>query len=478
MKKSLLFLGIAFLLAHTNLLGQAIFTGAVNENWNIPGNWEWTDGGSGLPTITTDVVLEATAHIGPGESAVAKSITIDSDAYYEIILIADANLFVSGDLTYISVVNNISSSSYFPSFEGRLTFNGDADQVLTGSNLGLGTIVIDKPSGDIGLESSWIGFLDSLIFKSAPQPEGTASVGNIIVGTGSSVIMNAQGGIGLPEFTGAEIPPHIVISGPGDFETGSNIVLAYEFNLTTFEPGGINGKVLFPVGISRSSYTPITIEQEGSASNAFTVTLLDSTEYSCEADIDPAQSLNYVYRVNSFQFIGGELIPVTGTVAIPATVSFSFNAQNYGEEVSEGFDEMLARRLYLATEEDCTSLLELAPITSDYATYTAHPISVFGDFYIAYQGSSSIPELENELSATIYPNPAEDVLFVNLPVAKSPVLVEVYDLQGRAHLAKTFEPSSFMPTASVDIQMLPAGTYVLQLSAKEGRSVSKFTIQR
>ena len=82
-----------------------------------------------------------------------------------------------------------------------------------------------------------------------------------------------------------------------------------------------------------------------------------------------------------------------------------------------------------------------------------------------YQSNAEVP-LYPESSLQIYPNPTDDVLYVELSGAGIQS-VELYDLQGR--VVETHGRASLPGVATVNVRNVPAGVYVLRVTDVNGR---------
>jgi hypothetical protein len=79
----------------------------------------------------------------------------------------------------------------------------------------------------------------------------------------------------------------------------------------------------------------------------------------------------------------------------------------------------------------------------------------------------------------VYPNPVEDVLYIDYVLAESgTVEVSVLDLQGRLIERQSQDLQEGMQHQGYDVQNLAAGTYLLMVSNNGQRSVKRFMVQR
>lgn len=80
----------------------------------------------------------------------------------------------------------------------------------------------------------------------------------------------------------------------------------------------------------------------------------------------------------------------------------------------------------------------------------------------------------NKLQAKVYPNPASNVLTVEVGNLNEAATLNICNLQGKVMYTEELN----MPTATLQIEYLPAGVYLLQIASKQGTSTSRFVIAR
>ena len=82
----------------------------------------------------------------------------------------------------------------------------------------------------------------------------------------------------------------------------------------------------------------------------------------------------------------------------------------------------------------------------------------------------------DDAALTVYPNPTDDLLFVELRGAGI-ANVALYDLQGRVVMGVCDMPQR-TATATLDVKSLPAGVYVLRVKDAEGREYQQKVVRR
>ena len=74
----------------------------------------------------------------------------------------------------------------------------------------------------------------------------------------------------------------------------------------------------------------------------------------------------------------------------------------------------------------------------------------------------------NTHSLTVYPNPADDLLHIELAGGAGIASATLFDLQGRAVRTRFIAPTNSQ-TATVDVRGIPAGVYMLRVRDGEGK---------
>ena len=85
---------------------------------------------------------------------------------------------------------------------------------------------------------------------------------------------------------------------------------------------------------------------------------------------------------------------------------------------------------------------------------------------------SQTKEVTRPVEPTIFPNPTNDQLFVQLlPKWESAVQFQLYDVRGNA-LTEWWIPAAGLPQIPLDVSAVPKGVYILSI-ATEGRKWMK-----
>ncbi|MBR4912523.1 MAG: S8 family serine peptidase [Bacteroidales bacterium] len=86
-------------------------------------------------------------------------------------------------------------------------------------------------------------------------------------------------------------------------------------------------------------------------------------------------------------------------------------------------------------------------------------------------------DTDNDATLSVYPNPTDDVLFVELSGGAGIANVALYDLQGR--VVETRRAASLQKTtASMDMKSVPAGVYVLRVTAVDGKEYHRKIVKK
>lgn len=89
----------------------------------------------------------------------------------------------------------------------------------------------------------------------------------------------------------------------------------------------------------------------------------------------------------------------------------------------------------------------------------------------------ALPEPVNTLKLNVYPNPTQNIVYLEMPIPSAEVVVSISDIQGRVLMSQKMSPSMFVAPVPMDIQHLAEGTYILSLYSREGMSVKKIVVQ-
>lgn len=367
----------------------ATWNGSVSTDWNTAANWTWA-GGSGIPTATTDVmVTDNVTHpliLTDGVTALCKNITLQASTGTPLVVLMEENSFLH---IYGHVSNG---SSLYPSGimaadelislfydQSGISFLGSANQQVTGVTLGAGKIKIDKAGGDVHLNDlSMLYVADSLIFYNDVAAIGTATSGNLVVNMGALIINSQAPHIGLPAFSNTQVPPHIITGMAPDYNNMTGILaLANPVNFS-----GINTAALLPVGGNEYSYTPVTIEQTGSNTNAWGVYVRADLYTACANN--GLNTPNFVQRAWEITPLDPEELSAA-SASSGANISLAFNSNNTGQDVVTGFNPNDKPLKILRHNGSCYSYLtgNVQTGTSGYITLNRNNQLQFPRFVIA-----------------------------------------------------------------------------------------------
>lgn len=252
------------------------WTGAVSSDWNNASNWC-----GGVPTASTNVVIN---------SGTPNSPLINTTAVVNNILInTGATLMFTGSGNSLDVRGSLNISGTFNTNNGTVIFGGSASQVIPGRTYNSVTVA--------GGSTKILG-------------------GNVTV-TGTLTLTNGKVVLGSSD---------LVISGAGSISGGSSSSYIVTDNTghliqQNLGSGGRTGTILFPVGASLTDYTPVSLQNSGTA-DVFNVKVITGAYpgYSGETPSGTAYTSNVV---NATWFVNEV---VTG--GSNATLTFQWNGGN------------------------------------------------------------------------------------------------------------------------------------------------------
>ena len=83
----------------------------------------------------------------------------------------------------------------------------------------------------------------------------------------------------------------------------------------------------------------------------------------------------------------------------------------------------------------------------------------------------------DDATLTVYPNPTDDVLFVELRGGSGIANIALYDLQGRMVGANSHSPLR-AGTATLNVRNIPAGVYVLRVTDADGKEYPQKIVRK
>ena len=314
-----------------NVISSGVWLGLVNSNWNNASNWC-----GGIPTTSSDVVINSGAPNAPSinTAATVNNLTINSGG----------SLSFSGTGNSIDIRGTLTQTGSFNKSNGTVIFGGLSAQNIpsdTYTNLTISGGSTKTPSGVITVN-------------------GTLSLSSGYIALGSqSLVVGSAGSI-----TGASATSFVIINGTGRL-TQNNI-----------GTGGRTGSIQFPVGTTTTSYTPVSINNSGTADD-IAVGVINGAYpgYTGQTPTGIAYSSNVVDKTwfISEATAGGS----------NASVTFQWNGT---DELSMNRSNMLAGRYSTSWNSIATG----SATGSGPYTFTANNVSTFGTFGLG-DNNSSLP---------------------------------------------------------------------------------------
>ena len=100
-----------------------------------------------------------------------------------------------------------------------------------------------------------------------------------------------------------------------------------------------------------------------------------------------------------------------------------------------------------------------------------------GDDTTGTRAKRSAMDTDNDATLSVYPNPTDDVLFIELRGGAGIANMALYDLQGRV-VGTRFIASATGASATVNIRDIPAGVYVLRVTDTEGKEYHQKIVRK
>ena len=109
-----------------------------------------------------------------------------------------------------------------------------------------------------------------------------------------------------------------------------------------------------------------------------------------------------------------------------------------------------------------------------FALYENETSSVGVSLFTEIEKGTGIADVEQTQSISIYPNPANDRLYIETQTMTQTMTVEIYDVYGRLQDNKTTRQQDM---TSIDLSNLNAGIYFVKINTEEGNIVKQFIKQ-
>lgn len=236
---------------------------------------------------------------------------------------------------------------------------------------------------------------------------------------------------------------------------------------------------------SGNQYLAKLSDASGSFASPLTIGTLTSTStgsLSINATIPSGLAAGNGYKIRvdaSDPSTVGSVSSTTITISSPPTVSFiSLPASGVICSGQSATIQASGGNAYSWSPSGSLSNSNTSTVTANPTTTTTYTVivtaqtgcSATGTFTLQVDNCASISE-NSEIEWTIYPNPASDELFIQLPVNGSFQNMSITDLSGR-----TVKAFSSLET-QIDINELRSGSYILLLSGEHGTIQKTFIRQ-
>jgi hypothetical protein len=231
-----------------NVTNTNTWTGTSSSSWADAGNWS-----CGLvPTAATDVVVNGGTPNSPVLSTAgsAGSVTVNSGATltlintlsaHNVVVLTGGTLELNNTASHLTISGDFDLQGTFTQTAGSVEFNGTAIQQMPAASYY--NIIINN-SQDVVLDG------------------GSSTANNLTFVNGSLVLGNLDLTL-AGTISGSSSLRFVITDGIG------------KLNIQNIGTGGHTGTVLFPVGKTIGSYTPVSIENTGTA-DMFSVRVVDS----------------------------------------------------------------------------------------------------------------------------------------------------------------------------------------------------------
>jgi surface protein len=325
-----------FFLFSTNIQSQTTWTGAIDSDWNNPGNWS-----AGVPMATDDVIITDVVNhpVIASADVVAKTVSINTDG--TLVINSGGVLTLNGtgphSLLNEGTVNN----------NGTITIGNSG----TAGYYGINNSRIFNNNGFINIDNTQTGFysvsaISSLINSGEINIGANASVGNFGLQTNRIVTNNTSGVINIDRctisgFLAMSSSSTALITNSGQINIGANASvgnngLANHGNFTNNADGEIN--------IDRSNHTGLYLEGTSATSSFTNYGHVNIGSIASVGNYGIQNSLNLIN--NSSGIINIDRSTQQGIVNYPLGTCTNSGTLNIGAIVGVGADGLWNRGLF------------------------------------------------------------------------------------------------------------------------------------
>ena len=96
---------------------------------------------------------------------------------------------------------------------------------------------------------------------------------------------------------------------------------------------------------------------------------------------------------------------------------------------------------------------------------------------MATRAKHTAMDTDNDATLSVYPNPTDDILFVELRGGAGIANMALYDLQGRV-VGTRFIASATGASATMNMRDIPAGVYVLRVTDTDGKEYHRKIVRK
>ncbi|WP_158605954.1 T9SS type A sorting domain-containing protein [Taibaiella sp. KBW10] len=468
----------------TLIFGQtATWNGSVSDSWHNAANWTWSNGTTGIPGASTDIVLDTPSNLSlvlqPTDSVSCKNIRLSGGITmnnFSVLNVYGDSIAVGQSTSSGASIVGIDPFATVPGQHAKINFFGNNNKVISGVEIMIGKINIACNSLTLLNEAS-LSVQTAIKFSQPTVALGNAATGNLIVSATGRCIVSPTTTFQFSTFTpGSQIPPHIiataVITATTDDFYGMVIILDFLNGI------GLNGQITLPIGASTKSYTPMTINHTGDY--PWCVSVRKGLPGTCTNT--PVVNNNAVQNVYSIFPIDMAQERLATMLDTPAAISLTFNRSATGEDVLTGFNiGNNPLKMYTMDFVGCHQIISGSTETStsgnQQVTMNIAQQNNFGYFIIAPHASTSIRKRASEMAFQLFPNPVSAHCTFRMEVGHPAVELKLINILGQTLWNKSFEANSLQHGYSLPMETLPKGVYNLQVQSETTHTSQKIVKQ-
>jgi hypothetical protein len=260
--------------------------------------------------------------------------------------------------------------------------------------------------------------------------------------------------------------------------TGKTFITSFKTNTSSLSQGKSSELSWTSINTQSVFLDGQEVEKEGSR----IVSPLEKTTYQLvakgEKSNDTVQLVQHVYFPELTQL---RISPASKTATVGDTIFFKLILMR------DQFNQPIENQTYDVTwnitengklfEETDNSVYFICDSPGTFSLKVSYKDKLLHEAKIIVNTTTNLEKKEIKEGFSIYPNPSENLLYINADSSTGPFEIQLFDMTGRLKLKKGFPHNSGHDKFQLNLSNLVSGTYIVQISNPEGVYSEKLIIE-